>query len=868
MEITLHPESAYTDPVSQSCEADCSAEAKQFFRLVDHPRMVVRTLPDSHEIFGEWPDLDDFAAAAVGLSNSPGEAGPSGVFLVANPTTEEAFYKFANGKPDGKAISDRHIDRRTGYYVDIDPTRNHPDGGKVCANDAERLWAESAMERVVMIAGLSGFTEPVVVDSGNGYQIHFRVNMPNDEDSKKLVKSVLTAFANVIDCEQGHIDTSVCNASRLARLPGTYNCKGPHTEDRPHRLARIVFSPASGVMEATSEEILSAFVKRYGKPTHQSGVSTHPNLLGDVPAVVRDQIVSELREYLHQNDAPPITHIGESTGKTILHFGYCPFRGPEHTDGGPAILLWDSGAINFKCFHANCSEVTWLKLQRLLGPLFESAVLESFATKNRDRIHRQYNDPFSLAKRHLELTQLDGGQKSLVFVGGQTYKYWPDRAWQPVVKGELDAPVRSTIQGRYDAYYVMSPGLLSAPKVTAAIVTNTVKAIESEAHFETDPSQTPPFWLSDKYDSDPSNLLIARNGIVDVLAYAERRPYFIDRTPDLFAHSVGDYDCDPKCVEAPSWFGFLESLQQSEDWKMQLQEMMGCWLAGGYDLQKLYMFVGPPRCGKGTIQKVMESLLGRENVCSPNLIDFAKPFGLEQTLGTRLAIVPEVAFPPRETTQIVGTLKAISGGDIITIDRKHIKNIPVRLKMKILLVTNNFVALPDNSKALPTRIVPLRFTNSFLGKEDLELARKLSSELPAILNWSMDGFRRLVENKGLFTLAETSRELMEQLVVESAPLQSFLQDVCGFDPRKAVYKQSLYEHFKAWSKVQDSDRVLLSAADFSRELQAAASQITSKRPSNRNADQGSYKVIATPFDGKIAVKRPEAWIGIYCRSDS
>lgn len=72
---------------------------------------------------------------------------------------------------------------------------------------------------------------------------------------------------------------------------------------------------------------------------------------------------------------------------------------------------------------------------------------------------------------------------------------------------------------------------------------------------------------------------------------------------------------------------------------------------------------------------------------------------------------------------------------------------------------------------------------------------------------------------------------MEQLVVESAPLQAFLQDACGFDLRKAVYKQSLYESYKAWSKDQDADRVLMSAADFARELQAAASQISSKRPS-------------------------------------
>src|SRR5688500_12324978 len=98
MSIALHPESVYTDVVSRDGEAERLAEAKRFFQLVDHPRMVVRTLPDSREIYGEWSDLDDFAAAAVGLSKPPGEPGPAGVYLVINPVTEEAFLSFANGK--------------------------------------------------------------------------------------------------------------------------------------------------------------------------------------------------------------------------------------------------------------------------------------------------------------------------------------------------------------------------------------------------------------------------------------------------------------------------------------------------------------------------------------------------------------------------------------------------------------------------------------------------------------------------------------------------------------------------------------------------------------------------------------------------
>lgn len=843
--------------------------AAQFLKLLDHPRMVVRTLPDSKELYGEWSDLDDFASVATRLSQPPENPySAAGVYVIVNPTSEDAFFGFANGQGAGKAIADRHIGRRTDIYIDVDPARLHPDGGKVCANESERETAEAAMERVVMLGAFHGFSEPMVVDSGNGFQIHYKVDLPNDDESKTLVKSLLNAFASVIDCNEVHIDTSVNNAARLARLPGTYNRKGTHTEDRPHRLASIVSAPIAGIMRVTDAEVLRQFAARHVKAT--AVASTLPNdVLPEITSELRAELVDELLEYLQSNGAPPVTHVADSDEKTVINFAYCPFRGPEHTDGAPGILLWKSGSISFHCFHSKCEEATWTKLQKKLGPLFHSESLTEFALGVRDRVFRQFNDPYSLSKHHLKATRLASGANSLVYVGGQMYQYWVDRAWQPVVKGELEAPVRQTIQSVFDAHYMMNgASMKEAPKVYASTITNAIKAIESAVHFPTDPMQTAPFWLTDGRDSNPLNLVIAQNGIIDVMAYALGKQHFFERTPELFANANGAFNYEVDATDAPVWMEFLESLGQPDDWVMLLQEMMGYWLAGAYDLQKIGMFIGPPRCGKGTIQRVMIKLLGQPNVCSPNLEDFASPFGLEQMLGTRLAIVPEAKFPTKDVPQIVGSLKAISGGDMVTVNRKNLKNIPVCLKTKLLLVSNNFIAMPDNSKALPVRMVPLRFHASFAGKEDITLDDKLSAELAPIANWCLAGFRRLYHNGGKFTLPESSIEVMEQLTLESAPLQSYLHDACVFDPRHGVYKLSLYEHYKAWSKEHDPDRPLLSVADFTREMMTAASHISIKRASNLDSDQGAYKVIATPFDERITVKRPEVWVGVYCRQDS
>ncbi len=446
------------------------------------------------------------------------------------------------------------------------------------------------------------------------------------------------------------------------------------------------------------------------------------------------------------------------------------------------------------------------------------------------------------------------------------YRYLADAGWRQFALRELYAPLREVIQREFDADFLTKPGREFSSQVGSTTLTNAAKALESIAYFSVDPAISPPFWLTEDYESDPLDLLVLKNGILDVPAWAQGRGHFSPRTSQLFTEAVGTYDFDPTCTEAPSWFGFLESLDKGPEWWALLQQIMGSCLCAGYDLQKIFMLFGPPRCGKGTIVRVLEGMLGRQNVCSPSLADFAKPFGLEQALGKRLAVVPEVAFPSKDAQQIVAALKAISGGDLVTVDRKFIKNIPVRLNMKIMLVTNNFVALPDNSKALPSRLIPLRFTKSFLNNEDTNLGNKLRSELPAILNWSLDGYRSLHAADGQFTLPASSRELMDQLMFSSAPLQAFIEEACILDLRKAVYKTSLYDRYKAWTKANDLEHKGLSKADFNTELMNTVPHLIERRPKSRDLSQTDYTVIATQFDDDIRGERPEVWVGLYCRT--
>lgn len=171
-------------------------------------------------------DIDGLLAAA--------ESMPAGI----------GVYFRVNPVPAGltRAARDRDILSRQWLYIDADPVKaagqeNNP------ATDGEKEATREVMESVNECLSGIGWPAPVVTDSGNGFGLFFRVDLPNDDLSRALVKRVLGRISEQFSCKKGRIDPSTFNASRLAKLPGTWARKGQQGDDRPYRPARLLYVP-------------------------------------------------------------------------------------------------------------------------------------------------------------------------------------------------------------------------------------------------------------------------------------------------------------------------------------------------------------------------------------------------------------------------------------------------------------------------------------------------------------------------------------------------------------------------------------------------------------------------------------------------
>jgi len=161
----------------------------------------------------------------------------NGIYWTLNPLDPSVLARRANridvASRDFSPARDADVISRRWVLIDCDPVRTAG-----VSSDADELRAafDVIMEvRDHLRQWIS--TDSIFAESGNGFHLLYRVDMPNDEASTKTVRDILRYLASKFDTERAKIDTSVFNASRICKLYGTVSRKGDSTEDRPHRRA-------------------------------------------------------------------------------------------------------------------------------------------------------------------------------------------------------------------------------------------------------------------------------------------------------------------------------------------------------------------------------------------------------------------------------------------------------------------------------------------------------------------------------------------------------------------------------------------------------------------------------------------------------
>jgi hypothetical protein len=157
--------------------------------------------------------FDDAEAALAACESWDGRAN---VYITVNPVNPVLLARAANRVLERAAAttSDQDILRRRWLFIDIDSTR--PSG--ISGTNDELVAARSVAAAAENSLCSAGWPAPIVVMSGNGYYLLYRIDLPNDEQATDLVRRTLASLAQPFDTDRAHVDPTVYNAARIVGL--------------------------------------------------------------------------------------------------------------------------------------------------------------------------------------------------------------------------------------------------------------------------------------------------------------------------------------------------------------------------------------------------------------------------------------------------------------------------------------------------------------------------------------------------------------------------------------------------------------------------------------------------------------------------
>lgn len=326
----------------------------------------------------------------------------SNIYFTLNSVSEACYSREQRDKIIDRpknTTSDNDIVRRNWLLIDIDSKRSTG----VSATDEEKKESFLVGRKVYRYMRDFGFSEPVSADSGNGLHLLYKIDLPNDETSKRIIKNVLEVLDLYFSTPNAEIDKTVFNASRISKLYGTLAVKGQNTIDRPHRLSTIIKAPSE--IQVNSKDILERLSLQLPQKEKPSVTNDYGRSEFDLDSFLSKHSVRVTKKEKYRS--------GE---KYILE--HCIFD-ESHKGKDAVIFKLDNGAIGYKCLHNSCSGYIWQDVRRHFEPTAYDApsTFRDTTPPRRKSIQiptPQLTEPKPNGKRFLQMVDIEAVDRSKI----------------------------------------------------------------------------------------------------------------------------------------------------------------------------------------------------------------------------------------------------------------------------------------------------------------------------------------------------------------------------------------------------------------------------------------------------------------------
>lgn len=145
--------------------------------------------------------------------------------------------------------------------------------------------------------------------------------------------------------------------------------------------------------------------------------------------------------------------------------------------------------------------------------------------------------------------------------------------------------------------------------------------------------------------------------------------------------------------------------------------------------------------------------------------------------------------------------KAVISGDKMSINRNNKQHLQVALSCKLIMLTNNLPNTNDTSLGFFRKVMIIPFNNIIPEDEvDINLFDKLKLEKSGILNWALDGLKRLVNNGYKFSKCNAIDDITTKYQRNQNDVEMFINECVKYSTNDTL-KSKVYNIYNTWCEL-------------------------------------------------------------------
>ena len=302
-------------------------------------------------------------------------------------------------------------------------------------------------------------------------------------------------------------------------------------------------------------------------------------------------------------------------------------------------------------------------------------------------------------------------------------------------------------------------------------------------------------------------VLNLKNGVLD-LDSLELMPHSKDY---YFTNKINAaYNPDADC---PHWKKFVRETELDQSTIDRLQEWFGYCLIPSRRVNKALYLIGNSGTGKSVIIETLEELLIEyRSALDPTTI--FERFNTAMLHGKLINICTDA-----DTTSFLDDrIKKVITGETLKAENKNRAGFEFKPHARFIFSANDFIATKDKSNGFFKRFDIIRLDKVWDGKKgkDDQLGEKIKKEIDGVLNWAIEGLKRLQKNKFQLTESQEVEANLDSYREEVNPLHQFLSSSCEVSQTHKTYSKCLYESYRNWCKM--TGHIALSNSKMGREM--------------------------------------------------